>query len=61
MSAVGVCMYFISCVCLGRVGLSEVYTLKSVGESTPPYGTPVSNWRCVDVEFLKVTYKLCVP
>ena len=31
------------------VRVSYVYMLKSVGDWTPPYGTPVLNWRCVDV------------
>ena len=26
-----------------------MYMLKSMGDSTPPCGTPVLNWRCVDV------------
>ena len=33
------------------VRVSYVYMLKSVGDWTPPYGTPVLNWRCVDVFF----------
>ena len=28
--------------------------LNSVGERTPPCGTPVLNWRCLDVLFLYV-------
>ena len=28
-------------MCLGGVGMSEVYMLKSVVERTPPCGTPV--------------------
>ena len=39
----------ISYVCLGGLGMSEVYILKSLGETTPPCGMPVLNWRCVDV------------
>ena len=39
-------------------GMSEVYMLNRVGERTPPCGTPVLNWRCVDVLFLKVVYAL---
>ena len=31
------------------VGRSDVYKLKSVGESTPPCGTPVLVMRCFDV------------
>ena len=38
----------------GGDGMSEVYMLKRVGESTPPWGTPVLNWRCVDVLLLYV-------
>ena len=34
--------------------MSEVYMLKSVGERTPLCGTPVLNWRWVDVVFLNV-------
>ena len=40
------------------VGVSDVYMLKSVGDSTPPCGTPFLNWRCVDVLFLNVVYAL---
>ena len=29
--------------------MPEVYMLKSVGERTPPCGTPVLNWRCIGV------------
>ena len=39
------------------VGVSEVYMLKSVGESTPPCETPFLNWR-VDVLFMNVVYAL---
>ena len=38
------------------VGGSDVYLLKSVGDSTPPCRTPFLNWRCVDVLFLNVVY-----
>ena len=31
------------------VGVSDVYMLKSVGDRTPPCGTPFLNLRCVDV------------
>ena len=31
-----------------------MYMLKSVGDRTPPCGTPYLNWRCVDVLFLNV-------
>ena len=40
------------CVCLRGVVMFRV--LKSVDEITLPSGTPVSNWRYVDVVFLKV-------
>ena len=40
------------------VGVSDVYMLKSVGDRTPPCGTPVLNWRCIDVLFLNVVYAL---
>ena len=36
-------------MCLTRLGMSEVYTLKSMGERTPHCGTPALNRRCVDV------------
>ena len=35
-----------------------MYMLKSVGDRTPPCGTPFLNWRCVDVLFLNVMYAL---
>ena len=28
-----------------------MYMLKSVGDRTPPCGTPFLNWRCVDVVY----------
>ena len=40
------------------VGGSDVYMLKSVGDRTPPCGTPFLNWRCVDVLFLNGVYAL---
>ena len=40
------------------VGVSDVYMLKSVGDRTPPCGTPFLNWRCVYVLFLNVVYAL---
>lgn len=33
----------------GGNGMSEVYMLKSIGESTPPCGTPDLNMRCLDL------------
>ena len=38
------------------VAVSDVYILKSVGDRTPPCGTPFLNWRCGDVLFLNVGY-----
>ena len=35
-----------------------MYMLKSVGDRTPPCGTPCLNRRCVDVLFLNVVYAL---
>ena len=32
--------------------------LKSVGDRTPPCGTPFLNWHCVGVLFLNVVYAL---
>ena len=40
------------------VGVSDVYMLNSVGDRTQPCGTPVLNWRCVDLLFLNVVYTL---
>ena len=39
-------------------GASDVYMLMSVGDSTPPCGTPFLNWRCVDALFRNVVYAL---
>ena len=41
----------IECLCTCGVGVSDVYMLNSVGDRTPPCGTSVLNWRCVDVCF----------
>ena len=41
------------------VGVSDVFILKSVGDRTPPCGTPVLNWRYVDVLILNIVYALC--
>ena len=35
-----------------------MYMLKTVGDNTPPCGTPFLNWRCFDVLFLNVVYAL---
>ena len=40
------------------IGVSDVYMLKSMGDSTPSCETPFLNWRCVDVLFLNVVYAL---
>ena len=48
--------YVMSFVCLEGGGMSEECMLKSVGERTPPCGTPVLNWGWVDVVFLNVVY-----
>ena len=40
------------------VGVSDVYALNNVGNRMTPCGTPVLNWRCVDVLFLNVVYAL---
>ena len=40
------------------VGVSDVYMLNNVGDRTPPCGTPVLNWRCVDFLVLNVVYAL---
>ena len=37
--------YVVSCTESGGRGMSEVYMLKSMGERTPPCGTPDLNWR----------------
>ena len=58
-------MLCVDVVCICRqftgacgVAVSDVYMLKSVGDRTPPCGTPFLNWRCVDVLFLNVLYAL---
>ena len=50
--------YVISSTAACGVGVSDVYMLKSVGDSTPPCGKPFLNWRCVDILFLNVMYAL---
>ena len=42
------------------LGVSDVYMLKSVGDSTPPYGTPFLNWRRVDVSECGVCFAALV-
>ena len=46
------------CVCHEFFVVSDVYMLNNVGHRTPPCGTPVMNWRYVDVVFLNVMYVL---
>ena len=41
---------------LGGVGISEVYRLNSVDESTPPGRTPVLIVACFDLVFLHSVY-----
>ena len=50
--------YVVSFTSAYGVGVSDVYTMKSVGERTPPCGIPLLNWRCVEVLFLNVVYVL---
>ena len=38
----------------GACGMSDVYRLNNMVERKPPWGTPVLNWRVVDVWFLNV-------
>ena len=44
--------YVVSFTGAGGTGMSDMYILNSVCDGTPPCGTPVLNWRCVDVLFL---------
>ena len=37
-----------------------MYMLKSVGDRIPPCGTPVMNWRCVDVSECSVCFAVFV-
>ena len=41
--------YVKSLMLSGGVGMSDMYILKSVGERTPPWGTPVLIWICLEV------------
>ena len=50
--------YVASCTESGGSGMSEVHMLKSMGERTPPCGTPDLNCRFVDVWFLNVVYAM---
>ena len=40
------------------VGVSGMYKLNSVGDRTLPCGTPILNWRCVDILFRNIVYAL---
>ena len=48
--------YVTSLVPGGGWGMSAVYMLKRVGDRTPPCGTPVFVFLCLDVCPLKVVY-----
>ena len=50
--------YVVSCTESGGSGMSEMYMLKSMGERTPPCGTPDLNLRLVDEWFLNVVYAM---
>lgn len=52
--------YVIVCTCGGGGGRSAMYMLKSVGESTPPCGTPVLVLRRDDLVLLYSVY-CCRP
>ena len=41
-----------------QICIIYVIMLNSVGDRTPPCGTPVLNWRCVYGLFLNVVYAL---
>ena len=38
--------YVVSFTGVCGIGVSDVYMLKSVGDSMPPCGTQFLNWRC---------------
>jgi len=46
--------YVVSCTGGLGFGMSDMYMLKSVGDRTPPCGTPAFSVRCVDFWFLNV-------
>ena len=50
--------YVVSCTESGGSGMSEVQMSKSMGEGTPPCGTPDLNCRFVDVWFPNVVYAM---
>ena len=54
---------YVTVVMFGDVGVgtSAVYMLKSVGESTPPCGTPVFVFLSVDLYSCCKVYTVCVP
>ena len=45
--------YVSICMLVGCFGMSDVYTLKRAGDSTPPCGTPVLRICFLDVAVLK--------
>ena len=49
-------MYVVRFTCACGVGVSDVHTLNNVFDITPPCGTPVLNWRCVDVSEYSVCF-----
>ena len=66
MSACGAAMAMssaqvVSCTESGGSGTSEVQMLKSMGDRTPPRGTPDLNRRSVDVWSLNVAYAMRPP
>ena len=48
--------YVVICTFGGGLGMSEVYMLNRVGESTPPCGTPVLNVLRFDFVLLYSVY-----
>ena len=50
--------YVVSCTESGGSLMSEVWMLKSMGEGTPPCGTPDLNWCFVDEWFMNVVYAM---
>ena len=52
--------YVIMCTFSGGCGMSDVYMLKSVGDRTPPCGTPVCCILICDFVLLYVVY-ICLP
>ena len=52
------CVLMSSAYVVSFTVVSNVYMLNNVDDRTPPCGTPVFNWRYVDVLFLNVVYVL---